>query len=78
MRRLKKQKNTEIQINPIFEDPEAIKIEPPKDDIEIEDSEINDFEEQEPSVDVESIQGISPEKKKNVKTGKKLNVVTEE
>ncbi len=81
LRRLKKQKNTEIQINPVFEDPDAIKIEPPKNDEEIENSETNDFENQESKENkenIESPQEFSSEKKKNIKTGKKLNVITEE
>lgn len=75
LRKLKKQKNTEIQINPITEDPNATKIEPPK-NIEIENSEKNDFENQESTEDEKIF--TSSEKKKSIKTGKKLNVVTEE
>ena len=63
-RRLKKQKNTEIQINPIIEDPDATKIELPEPETE------KSLEEENPA--------DSEENKKNIKTGKKLNVVTEE
>lgn len=71
-RKLKKQKNTEIQITPIREDPDAIKINPP-----------NDIESTPPEEGLPEPEAItepepSAESRKNIKKGKKLNVVTEE
>lgn len=71
-RKLKKQKNTEIQITPIREDPDAIKINPP-----------NDIESTLPEEGLPEPEAItepepSAESRKNIKKGKKLNVVTEE
>lgn len=71
-RKLKKQKNTEIQITPIREDPDAIKINPP-----------NDIESTQPEEGLPEPEAItepepSAESRKNIKKGKKLNVVTEE
>lgn len=71
-RKLKKQKNTEIQITPIREDPDAIKINPP-----------NDIESTQPEEGFPEPEAItepepSAESRKNIKKGKKLNVVTEE
>lgn len=71
-KKLKKQKNTEIQITPIREDPDAIKINPPKD---IESTQPEEgFSEPEAITEPEP----SAESRKNIKKGKKLNVVTEE
>lgn len=71
-KKLKKQKNTEIQITPIREDPDAIKINPPKD---IESTQTEEgFPEPEAITEPEP----SAESRKNIKKGKKLNVVTEE
>lgn len=71
-RKLKKQKNTEIQITPIREDPDAIKINPPKD--------IESTQPEEGFLELEAITEPEPsaESRKNIKKGKKLNVVTEE
>lgn len=71
-RKLKKQKNTEIQITPIREDPNAIKINPPKD--------IESTQQEEGLPEPETITEPEPsaESRKNIKKGKKLNVVTEE
>lgn len=71
-RKLKKQKNTEIQITPIREDPDAIKINPPKD--------IESTQPEEGFLEPEAITEPEPsaESRKNIKKGKKLNVVTEE
>lgn len=71
-RKLKKQKNTEIQITPIREDPDAIKINPPKD--------IESTQPEEGFPEPEAITEPEPsaESRKNIKKGKKLNVVTEE
>ncbi len=69
-RKLKKQKNTEIQINPIMEDPSATKIEPPK-NIEI------GIPENEESIENPE-NSTSTENKKDIKAGKKLNVITDE
>lgn len=71
-RKLKKQKNTEIQITPIREDPDAIKINPPKD--------IESTQPEEGLSEPEAITEPEPsaESRKNIKKGKKLNVVTEE
>ncbi len=69
-RKLKKQKNTEIQINPIMEDPSATKIEPPKN------IEIGIPENEESIENPENF--TSTENKKDIKTGKKLNVITDE
>lgn len=71
-RKLKKQKNPEIQITPIREDPDAIKINPP-----------NDIESTQPEEGLPEPEAItepepSAESRKNIKKGKKLNVVTEE
>lgn len=71
-RKLKKQKNPEIQITPIKEDPDAIKITPP-----------NDIESTQPEEGLPEPEAItepepSAESRKNIKKGKKLNVVTEE
>lgn len=71
-KKLKKQKNTEIQITPIREDPDAIKINPP-----------NDIESTQPEERLPEPEAItepepSAESRKNIKKGKKLNVVTEE
>lgn len=71
-KKLKKQKNTEIQITPIREDPDAIKINPP-----------NDIESTQPEEGLPEPEAItepepSAESRKNMKKGKKLNVVTEE
>ena len=71
-RKLKKQKNPEIQITPIREDPDAIKINPPK-----------DIESTQPEEGLSEPEAItepetSAESRKNIKKGKKLNVVTEE
>lgn len=71
-RKLKKQKNPEIQITPIREDPDAIKITPP-----------NDIESTPPEEGLPEPEAItepepSAESRKNIKKGKKLNVVTEE
>lgn len=71
-RKLKKQKNPEIQITPIREDPDAIKINPP-----------NDIESTQPEEGLPEPKAItepepSAESRKNIKKGKKLNVVTEE
>lgn len=71
-RKLKKQKNPEIQITPIREDPDAIKINPP-----------NDIESTQPEEGLTEPEAItepepSAESRKNIKKGKKLNVVTEE
>lgn len=71
-KKLKKQKNTEIQITPIREDPDAIKITPP-----------NDIESTQPEEGLPEPEAItepepSAESRKNIKKGKKLNVVTEE
>lgn len=71
-RKLKKQKNPEIQITPIREDPDAIKINPP-----------NDIESTPPEEGLPEPEAItepepSAESRKNIKKGKKLNVVTEE
>lgn len=71
-KKLKKQKNTEIQITPIREDPDAIKINPP-----------NDIESTQPEEGFPEPEAItepepSAESRKNIKKGKKLNVVTEE
>lgn len=71
-RKLKKQKNPEIQITPIREDPDAIKINPP-----------NDIESTQPEDGLPEPEAItepepSAESRKNIKKGKKLNVVTEE
>lgn len=71
-KKLKKQKNTEIQITPIREDPDAIKITPP-----------NDIESTPPEEGLPEPEAItepepSAESRKNIKKGKKLNVVTEE
>lgn len=71
-KKLKKQKNTEIQITPIREDPDAIKINPP-----------NDIESTQPEEGLPEPEAItepepSAESRKNIKKGKKLNVVTEE
>lgn len=71
-RKLKKQKNTEIQITPIREDPDAIKINPPKD------IEITQPEEGLPEPEAITEPEPSAESRKNIKKGKKLNVVTEE
>lgn len=49
MRRIKKQKNNEIQINPITEDPEAVKIETPE---RSENDELNNIEIENQSEDV--------------------------
>lgn len=65
-RRLKRQKNTDIQITPIFEDPDATKIEPPE-NIESENSGAEEFDPMN-----------SEENKKSIKTGKKLKLATEE
>lgn len=71
-RKLKKQKNPEIQITPIREDPDAIKINPPKD--------IESTQQEEGLPEPEAIIEPEPsaESRKNIKKGKKLNVVTEE
>lgn len=71
-KKLKKQKNTEIQITPIREDPDAIKINPPKD--------IESTPQEEGLPEPEAITEPEPsaESRKNIKKGKKLNVVTEE
>lgn len=71
-RKLKKQKNPEIQITPIREDPDAIKINPPKD--------IESTQPEEGLTEPEAITEPEPsaESRKNIKKGKKLNVVTEE
>ncbi len=71
-RKLKKQKNPEIQITPIREDPDAIKINPPKD--------IENTQPEEGLTEPEAITEPEPsaESRKNIKKGKKLNVVTEE
>ena len=69
LRRLKKQKNTEIQITPIIEDPDATKVEPPQ-NIEIKQAE--------PEIPADDSENSNLENKKNIKSGKKLNVVTEE
>lgn len=71
-KKLKKQKNTEIQITPIREDPDAIKINPPKD--------IESTQPEEGFPEPEAITEPEPsaESRKNIKKGKKLNVVTEE
>ena len=71
-RKLKKQKNTEIQITPIREDPDAIKINPPKD--------IESTQPEDGLTEPEAITEPEPsaESRKNIKKGKKLNVVTEE
>ncbi len=71
-RKLKKQKNPEIQITPIREDPDAIKINPPKD--------IESTQPEEGLSEPEAITEPEPsaESRKNIKKGKKLNVVTEE
>ena len=71
-RKLKKQKNPEIQITPIREDPDAIKINPPKD--------IESTPPEEGLHEPEAITEPEPsaESRKNIKKGKKLNVVTEE
>lgn len=71
-KKLKKQKNTEIQITPIREDPDAIKIPPPKD--------IESTQPEEGLPEPEAITEPEPsaESRKNIKKGKKLNVVTEE
>lgn len=69
-RKLKKQKNTDIQINPIMEDPDATKIEPPRN------IEIGIPENEESSENLEN--STSTENKKDIKTGKKLNVITDE
>jgi len=69
LRRLKKQKNTEIQITPIIEDPDATKVEPPQN--------IN-IKQTEPDVPADDSENFNMENKKNIKSGKKLNVVTEE
>lgn len=71
-KKLKKQKNTEIQITPIREDPDAIKINPP-----------NDIESTQPEEGLPEPEAItepepSAESRKKIKKGKKLNVVTEE
>lgn len=71
-KKLKKQKNTEIQITPIREDPDAIKINPP-----------NNIESTPPEEGLPEPEAItepepSAESRKNIKKGKKLNVVTEE
>lgn len=71
-KKLKKQKNPEIQITPIREDPDAIKINPP-----------NDIESTPPEEGLPEPEAItepepSAESRKNIKKGKKLNVVTEE
>lgn len=71
-RKLKKQKNAEIQITPIREDPDAIKINPP-----------NDIESTQPEEGLPEPEAItepepSAESRKNIKKGKKLNVITEE
>lgn len=71
-KKLKKQKNPEIQITPIREDPDAIKINPP-----------NDIESTQPEGGLPEPEAItepepSAESRKNIKKGKKLNVVTEE
>lgn len=71
-KKLKKQKNTEIQITPIREDPDAIKINPPKD------IEITQPEEGLPELEAITEPEPSAESRKNIKKGKKLNVVTEE
>lgn len=71
-RKLKKQKNPEIQITPIREDPDAIKINPPND--------IESTQQEEGLPEPEAITEPEPsaESRKNIKKGKKLNVVTEE
>ncbi len=71
-KKLKKQKNPEIQITPIREDPDAIKINPPKD--------IESTQPEEGFPEPEAITEPEPsaESRKNIKKGKKLNVVTEE
>lgn len=71
-KKLKKQKNTEIQITPIREDLDAIKINPPKD--------IESTLPEEGLPEPEAITEPEPSAKsrKNIKKGKKLNVVTEE
>ena len=69
-RKLKKQKNTDIQINPIMEDPDATKIEPPRN------IEIGIPENEESAENLEN--STSTENKKDIKTGKKLNVITDE
>ncbi len=71
-KKLKKQKNTEIQITPIREDPDAIKINPPND------IESTQPEEGLPEPEAITEPGPSAESRKNIKKGKKLNVVTEE
>lgn len=71
-KKLKKQKNTEIQITPIREDPDAIKINPPKD------IESTPPEEGLPEPEAITESEPSAESRKNIKKGKKLNVVTEE
>lgn len=71
-RKLKKQKNPEIQITPIREDPDAIKINPPKD------IESTQPEEELPEPEAITEPEPSAESRKNIKKGKKLNVVTEE
>lgn len=71
-KKLKKQKNPEIQITPIREDPDAIKINPPND--------IESTQQEEGLPEPEAITEPEPsaESRKNIKKGKKLNVVTEE
>ena len=69
-RKLKKQKNTDIQINPIMEDPDATKIEPPRN------IEIGIPENEESAENLEN--STSTENKKDIKTGKKLNVIMDE
>lgn len=71
-KKLKKQKNTEIQITPIREDPDAIKITPPND------IESTPLEEGLPEPEAITEPEPSAESRKNIKKGKKLNVVTEE
>lgn len=71
-KKLKKQKNTEIQITPIREDPDAIKINPPHD------IESTPPEEGLPEPEAITEPEPSAESRKNIKKGKKLNVVTEE
>lgn len=71
-KKLKKQKNTEIQITPIREDPDAIKINPPND------IESTPLEEGLPEPEAITEPEPSAESRKNIKKGKKLNVVTEE
>lgn len=81
MRKIKNQKNTEIQINPIVEDPNATKIERPdfpKNDLENSTQNENNIESNIEQNATSSEKSSEKSKEKKVKTGKKINTITEE